>query len=377
MTRPFVLCSVANVAQGVAFNLFLHFPGYLNELGASNTRIGLIWSVTAIAAILARPPIGRTMDTRGRRPVIVMGGVLNVVVCALYLTVTSLDAWIYAVRIAHGVAEAMLFTALFTYAADHVPAARRTQGLALFGVSGMLSITIGGLLGEVILARAGFDALFVAATVLAGLSLLASLPLRDTRDVGPADETPSRGLRAAFVQRDLQPIWWIGTVFAIALASIFGFLKRFADDTGLGSVGSFFAAYTIAAIAMRVFFGWLPDRVGPKRVLYPSLLALAAAFFGMAQADDARDVVLAGVLFGIGHGMTFPILFGILVTRARDAERGSAMAIFTALFDVGMLVGGPTFGYLIDHAGYSAMYGSAAIFVVAGTAVFWRWDRRG
>jgi MFS family permease len=376
LTRPFVLCSAANVAQGVAFNLFLHFPGYLNELGASDTRIGLIWSVTAIAAILARPPIGRTMDTRGRRPVILWGGVLNTIVCSLYLTVTSLDAWIYVVRIAHGVAEAMLFTALFTYAADHVPAARRTQGLALFGVSGMLSITFGGLLGEVILVRGGFDALFVAATVLAGLSFLVSLPLRDDDAVVRGDGSPSGGLRAAFVQRDLQPIWWIGTVFAIALASIFGFLKRFADDTGLGSVGSFFTAYTVAAIAMRVFFGWLPDRVGPKRVLYPSLGALVAAFFVMAWADNARDVVLAGVLFGVGHGMTFPILFGILVTRARDAERGSAMAIFTALFDLGMLVGGPTFGYLIDRAGYGAMYGSAAIFVAVGTAVFWLWDRR-
>ena len=168
----------------------------------------------------------------------------------------------------------------------------------------------------------------------------------------------------------------MGAIFAIALASIFTFLRRYVDDTGLASVGSFFAAYSGAAILLRVFFGWLPDAVGAKRVLFPALALIALALNLMAFAQTTRDVVLAGILFGVGHGMTFPILFGILVNRAREAERGSAMAIFTGLFDAGVLVGGPTFGYLIDSRGYAFMYETAAIALVAGTAVFYVWDRR-
>ena len=65
---------------------------------------------------------------------ILAGGALNVVVCALYLTVSGVGPWVLAIRVAHGLAEALMFAALFTYAADHVPASRRTEGLALFGV---------------------------------------------------------------------------------------------------------------------------------------------------------------------------------------------------------------------------------------------------
>ncbi len=374
-TRPFVLCSLANLTQGLAFNLFLHFPRFLNRLGADDLEIGVLFSLTAIAAIAVRPPVGPIMDLRGRRGVILAGGVLNSLVCGLYLTVEVIGPWVYALRILHGLAEALLFTSLFTLAADLVPAARRTEGLALFGVSGMLPIALGGLFGDLILRRAGFDALFVAALLFAVTSLLFSLPLFDQpRTRGEAE--PSRGFRAALGQADLLPLWWIGTVFALALASAFAFLRRFVDETGIGTVGGFFAAYAGAAIAVRIFLGWLPDRVGPKRVLFPALGVLALGFLVLAGASEARDVMLAGILCGIGHGYIFPVLFAVVVTRASQADRGSAMAIFTALFDVGWMLGGLLFGALSRSLGFTATYATAAGVIVLGTGVFAAWDRR-
>ena len=172
LTPPLVLCSLATFAQALAFNLFLHLPGYLDGLGASEVKIGFIFGLASVAAIGVRPSIGRAMDLRGRRGVILAGGILNVLASGLYLGVTDVGALLYANRIAHGLAQAMLFTAMFTYAADCVPAQRRTQGLALFGVSGMLPIGLGGALGDVILARADYSLLFIAATGLALLSFL-------------------------------------------------------------------------------------------------------------------------------------------------------------------------------------------------------------
>jgi MFS family permease len=375
LTGPFVLCSLANLTQALAFNLFLHFPGFLDRLGTSKVEIGFIFGLASAAAIGARPPIGRSMDLYGRRGVILLGGALNVFVCATYLVVTSVGPLLYANRIVHGLSEAMLFTSLFTYAADCVPAARRNEGLALFGVSGMLPISLGGLLGDTILSRYDYSTLFATAAVLALVSLLLSLPLSDRpRHASPEDERP-HGFRAALRNRDLLPLWWIGAVFATALACTFSFLKLFVEDTGLASVGGFFSAYAGAAVVLRLFLGWLPDRLGPKRVLLPALAALATGFAVLAVADQARDVWIAGVLCGLGHGFTFPILFGMVVTRTRDADRGSAMAIYTALFDLGVVLGGPGFGLVIGSAGYAVAFGVAAALVVGGAAVFALWDR--
>ena len=198
-TAPFVLCGLANLLQGTAFNLYLHFPGFLKGLGAGEVTIGWIAGLTAVAAIVVRPAVGRSLDTRGRRRIILLGNGLNVGVLGLYLTVTSIGPWILMIRVVHGVAEALLFTALFTYAADHVPEKRMTQGLAVFGISGMLPISLGGLIGDLLLARAGYDLLFIASLGLAVLALLASLPLRDEPRARETPEAVLLGLLVGFV----------------------------------------------------------------------------------------------------------------------------------------------------------------------------------
>jgi MFS family permease len=373
---PFVLCALSNLFQAWSFNLFLHFPGFLEDLGAHEVQIGFLFGLTAVASIAVRHPLGRIMDARGRRGVILAGNALNTVVMGLYLSVTAIGPWVYAVRILHGLAEAMLFTALFTYAADCVPESRRTQGLMLFGVSGMLPIALGGLAGDAILARAGYDVLFQVGLGFAAVALVLSLPLPDTSTFATAttDEAPL-GFRKVLAQPNLMPVWGITTVFAIALAATFTFLKIFVEKTGIGSVGGFFSTYAGVALAFRILLGWLPDRFGAKRILFPALATLAVGFVVLAAARDDREVLLAGALCGAGHGYTFPLLFGMVVNRARTADRGTAMAVYTGLFDLGVLLGGPLMGVVIAVWGYTAMFATAAVLIVAGTAGFALADR--
>ncbi len=373
LNRSFVMVWLASLAMGLSWTLFIHFPGFLEELGATEVEIGLIFGIAALASVAVRPAVGRGMDLHGRRMIIILGSLLNAGAISLYLTVGAVDAWAYVVRIIHGLATATLFTALFTYAADFVPARRRTQGLALFGVSGMLPIALGGIIGDVILSTADFDVLFIAALGFAAVSLLLTLPLRDA-----APDTESAGRRsflAAALQADLLPLWWMTLVFSVALAAYFTFLKTFVLEVGFGSVGLFFGFYAGVAIAERVFAGWLPDRVGEKRVFFPALAVFAAGFVVLASAGSASALALAGAMCGAGHGYAFPILYGMVITRARATERGSAMATYTALFDIGALLGGPIFGLVIDVGSYGAMWLTAAATVVFGATVFAMWDR--
>jgi MFS family permease len=375
LSAAFVLCALSNLLQGIAFNLYLHVPGFLAELGASPVVIGWIFALTSAVAIAVRPGLGHVMDRRGRRVLILAGNVLNVVVTALYLTIDSIGPWVYCVRMLHGVSEATLFTVLFTYAADRVPRGRLTEGLALFGVSGMLPMSVGGALGDWILARADYTALFAAAVGFAIAAGIVALPLRDAPlTSADGEETAPRGFLAALRQPDLVPIWWMTTVFFLALSGIFIFLKTFVMARGAGSVGGFFTAYTAVAIVLRVGFGWLPDRVGPVRVLLPSILALAAGVVVLALADTGAAVAAAGALCGLGHGYTFPILSGLVVGRVGERDRGSALAIYTGIADVGAVIGGPLFGWVVDGVGYGAMYATIGVVLVAGLAAFVPWD---
>ena len=80
-----MLVSISNLFQGIAFSLFVHFSGFLAELGAGSVAIGWVYALTALAGVAVRPAIGAAMDRRGRRRVILTGNLLNVVVVSLFV----------------------------------------------------------------------------------------------------------------------------------------------------------------------------------------------------------------------------------------------------------------------------------------------------
>jgi MFS family permease len=368
-----LLAAGANFLNGLALHLFLHLPGFLEDLGADELVIGAIVGTMSASAIAVRPVAGRAMDRSGRRVVILAGGALHVVACGLFLTVHELGVWLVVVRAIQGIAQGAIFSSLFTYAADVVPAERRTEGIGLFGVSGLLPIAFGGLIGDLVLSHGDYADLFMLSGALALGGLLIAIPLREPeRPKGAAGP----GFLAALKQRDLWPIWVLGASFATALASTYAFIKRFVEEEHVGTVGLFFAAYATAAIVLRVFFGWMPDRFGVPRTLYPALVAIAASLAVVALARDSVVLAVAGVLSGLGHGFAFPILSALTVTRAHPSDRGSAIALFTAIFDAGIVLGGFVFGAIAEASDLRTMYALAALMPIVGLMAFHFWERR-
>jgi MFS family permease len=142
-------------------------------------------------------------------------------------------------------------------------------------------------------------------------------------------------------------------------------------------VATFFGAYAAIAAGLRIGAGWLPDRLGTRRMLGLALSAYAAGFLVLSGADNTAAVVAAGLLCGAGHGYTFPTLFSLVVERARPEERGAAAAFFTSLDWLALLVAGPVVGYAIERTGYGSTFFGLAIFLVVGLGAFYALDRRG
>jgi MFS family permease len=178
-------------------------------------------------------------------------------------------------------------------------------------------------------------------------------------------------------RRNLLPVWLAALAFFIAVFSLFSFMNTFVITNGIGSVGSFFGAYAAVAVALRVFLGRLPDRIGTKRMLGIALPCYAAGFAVLSLARSPEQVLAAGVLCGAGHGYSFPVLFSLVVARAGRHERGAAAAFFTALDWLGLLLAGPLVGSVIERQGYPAAFAGLALLLAAATALFYVADREG
>jgi MFS family permease len=367
-TRPFLIAFAAHFLHAVSYNLFLHLPGWLGRLGADEARIGLVMGVAGATALLARPALGRAIDERGRRPVAIAGGVLGVIACASYLLAGGIGPVLYVVRLAHGLSEAMLFASLFALVADVVPASRRIEGLGLFGVSGLLPIALGGLIGDAVVLHRSYEALFMVAAGCSLFGTLLSLALPETRTVSAE---PTRGILGALFQRNLMPLWACGLFLAMALAAPFTFLKTLVlERPELGQVGPFFGAYTAGAVAVRILGGRIPERVGPERAFAPAVALMSAGFVLIALTHSP------GFLVGCGHGFAFPILTGLVVARAPARDRGAALSVYTGLFDAGLLIGAPICGAVARGAGHGPMFATMVAITLLAVAIFFVWDPR-
>jgi MFS family permease len=375
-TRPFVLVALANLSLNVASSFALHLPGFLQELGAREAEIGRIMGVHALAALGIGPLVGHFMDRRGRCIVIRAGALLFVFAASLYLAIDRLSPFVYVVRVIDGISATLLYASLFTFAADVVPESRRTEGLGLFGASGLVPLGLGGVAGDIILASMTYRTLFAVALGFGVVGLFTALPLRDVaQPVLVKPRSAARSAWSALAARQLVPIWLAAFAFFFAMSALLAFLKTYVLATGLGSVGTFFMIYAGIALLLRVFVGWLPDRVGLRRMVLPALGCYALGAVTLAFATSAWQVLLAALLCGIGHSYGYPVLFSLVVARARPEERGAAMTTYTCVDWAGYLVSGPLIGFIIERAGYPTAFIALAALLAAHVTAFYGLDR--
>lgn len=372
-TPIFVLVWVAGLLQEQAWSLMIHFPGLLGGFGASETEIGFLYSLSAVFGLGFRPLLGRLIDRAGRRPVLLAAGVANAAAIAALTLPSGLGALLVVVFVGHRVFQIGLFTAMLTLSADVLSEDRRAQGLAIYGLGGLLPLATGGALGDRLLESGGFDTLFLVAAALSVASwvVIWIVPRHPMTGSGG----PRRGFWAALAQRNLLPVWWLTLLFAVGIEALFTFIRTFVDERQIGSVGGFFLAYGGVAIVVRLFSSGRLDVLPQLPLISAAVVSYAVGFAVLAAAGADGTMTTAAVFLGLGHGLLFPILTAQVVTRARAAERGSAMAIFTSLFDIAVLTAAPIVGVVIDWRGYSTAFAGLGAFIALGLGIYVMWDR--
>lgn len=351
---------------GAAFSAV---PRYVTEqLDGSRAMAGLGVSIFFVAAVIARPLAGRLIDTRGRRPVLV---VAPFVVAAMMVALLAADhvGLVLVIRFLQGLAGGAFYVAAVTAETDMAPRHRRASAVARFSIAVYTGFAVGPVLGEV-LSDVSPTATWLALAALAALggSLSAGVPetLPAPVEPEPGDLPPPRVsiIHPAAVLPGITLM-----TLGVGYASITAMSALYARSIGMGSSGALYATFAITILVLRLGAGRLADRVGLVRVMFPGLSAFALGWLLLAVLRAPLPAIIGVALVGVGWAVVFPAVLAWLSDQVPDVQRGAALGTVMAFMDIGQGAGGYVVGAVADAANFGWAYAVPGLLTLLGTAV--------
>ena len=365
LSLAFVRLAFADLAYFTAAGVAIFtLPAYVTgPVGSDSAGAGLAFGAFGVTALVLRPFAGRLSDTRGRRPLLLGGALLAAVAMLLTAHADALST-VVALRLALGVAEAAFFVASFAALVDLAPPSRLGEALSYNSLGLYLGLTLGPLLGDLLVRSLGYTAAWNGAAVLLVLAATIVQTMDETRGPRPVAEE-----RAPLIHRRSIPpaLGFLASV--VAMGGFLAFASLHAETVGVTPASAPIALYGLVVVVCRIVFAKLPDRLPALPLGAAALVAIAAGLAVLALWPTPLGTLAGAALMALGVTFSTPAFFSAIFATASPSERGAASGTASVALDLG-LGGGPILlGLVAGSAGIPVAFVVAA--GVALTGALW------
>jgi len=341
-------------------------PNYLSSMGGEDYK-GLIISLFTLTAGLSRPFSGKFTDQIGRIPVMVYGVVVCVVCGFLYPVLTTVGGFLF-LRFVHGMSTGFKPTATSAYVADIIPFHRRGEAMGILGLSGNIGMASGPAIGSYIALHLSIDAMFYASSIMAFLSVLVLLGMKETlKQRQPISWELLKIRKREVVEPKVFPPSIVMMLTIFSWGTILTIIPDFSEYLGLENKGLFFSFFTLASISVRIFAGKASDRLGRQPVLRIGLLLMISALVLIGMAESVYFLLASAIVFGLAVGICSPTLFAWTIDLSDEANRGRGIATMYIALEIGIGSGALIAGgiYQNDPDMFKYTFWASALSVIA------------
>ena len=343
---------------------------YAVHLGASAFITGLLAGELFGVALSMRPVSGNVITKFDKRKLMILvlfiGGLANIGY-ALFHNITAFTL----IRLIHGLQYALVGALTMTLAGDNLPKEKMASGLGIYATASTIGMAIGPSLGVYVLNFGtylkddsfGFTCLFLFSMIVCFIGIIPSyilLPDKKTKE-----EILSTGA------------WYknIASIHALPMAVLMFFIfmgwslyntyiVEFAKEAGISGEGSFYMILALALLVSRPASGWLTDRFGLGKVLYPALIIFALSFFIVGNSRSLNILLLGAIIASIGFGSFQPAVYSMCILSETPLKRGVASNTLYIGVDIGLFMGPILGGFVKDMYNYATMFKSGSTVAV-------------
>jgi len=377
----FVLFLFWNALQAV----FLALQVQSIDQDSAAAGLALVIGVGAFGALISAPIAGALSDrtrTRigGRAPWMLFGAVATFFFALMLAnsgTIMELTIYWFLIQISTN----FIFTPLMVHIPARVPLKRRGIFSAAVGISNLLGILIGQVLGaafsEEILAG------YILVSVLLLLAVMIFVVVSRQSNIGIA--------KPSFSLTDIVKTFWVnpikypafGWIFLGRLLFLTGFfplkvyllyiLQDYIElgDNAVKSLPPMALAGIVGGAIGTGYAGWLSDRLGVTRpIIYACSALMIGAILIPLFFPTFAGMIIYSVLVGAGFG-GFASVDYVLITKVLPSERdaGKDLGIINMTTTLSQTMGVGLAGFMVSMLdNYSILFVMAIVFITLGTA---------
>ena len=375
---------VLQLASAVSSITFVLVTGERGLLGLGPAIFLTSSGLTAVVA-------GRTMDRRGRRPVLAAGFVALAAGCSLTALATDTSSvpllLLGFVLIGMGQATSLLIRAA---AGDMYVAARRARGISYVLSGAVIGAVLGPAVFSPMFADRKLDAAeltvpWLSAAAIALIALTIVLLVRpDTRVIGQmlsdraGNATPPAAAPLAEIVRRPGVIPAMIASLAsfgvmVSVMNLAGYVVVEVHHHSQDSVFPIIGAHVLGMYALVLVVGALIDRIGRTPALSIGLVVMGASTLGLQWVASVPMTALLLFGLGIGWNISFVAATAQMADCTAPEERGKLLGfndLIAALLGASLALIG---GYGLESEGVGALAVGATIIVISPVAwILWR-----
>ena len=354
-TLQFWLLCLSTLLFFFSFTIIIpELPDYITSLGGGDYK-GFTIGLFTISAGLSRPISGKLADLIGRRPVMIFGGLVCMVVSFLYPLFSSIFGFLF-LRFIHGMSTGFMPTGTVAYIADIVPSDRRGEAMGLVGVMNNVGLMSGNALSTSIVSHIGINNLFLLSGFISILSISIIFWMKETLP------SPQR-MSSKFFKIKLDDFWdsrakdpaIVMLMSVMVFGTIITLIPDYSIGLGIKNKGLFVSIMTISTVLVRLFTAKFSDKYG--RLLsckIGTLFYLVACFLLMFRQIDLFYV--SAIVCGLASGINTPSIFAWVVDVAKGKNVGRSVATLFISLEAGITIGAFSSAFIYDNVFFNFTY---------------------